>query len=489
MQPHVFVVMPIGVKEVQTTTPATDGAAKKPAIKISFNEVYKLLVEPALTKAGCVAVRADEEPREGEVHTDMYFELVTAEFVLADISILDADIFYQLGVRHGVAQRGALMLHGGWTKRPFDVAPDQTFDYDGRLFVSQKEERDQLWQERLDAEILRLAEVLKSATDLEEETRGSPVYKEMPHLVPVDWKGIRAKQSKYFGEVFADWKLHSGEASRNSLPGDILTFADDAPTRFHRAELLWAAADLLCDMRRFNAAFTVLRDLFILASNFSHMQARMNRTINRTNEGDEDMSWRPDMVNRARFRKVLVASGHMIDKPDRPKERFPARKEAVVRERLARQLESWDVGASDLAICGGARGGDILFAELCAERGAEVWLMLALPEKEFLKESVRLPESDWEQRYYDLRKREGVKVYLQSERLKQPPAGASVYSRNNLWMINTARVEADDPKNLYAVLVWDEQPTGDGAGGTSDFAARIKDLGGQLAPVINPTKL
>jgi hypothetical protein len=28
------------------------------------------------------------------------------------------------------------MIHGGWARRPFDVAPDRTLDYDGTLFVA-----------------------------------------------------------------------------------------------------------------------------------------------------------------------------------------------------------------------------------------------------------------------------------------------------------------------------------------------------------------
>jgi hypothetical protein len=185
----------------------------------------------------------------------------------------------------------------------------------------------------------------------------------------------------------------------------------------------------------------------------------------------------------------VVFSGHMIDKPGRSEERFPPSKENAVRERIAKQLDVWTIGAGDLAICGGARGGDILFAELCADRGAEVGLFLPLPENQFLEESVRLPDSDWEQRFFALRDRDRVKVFMQSDRLKSPPKGASVFSRNNLWMINTARVEANDPRNLYALLVWDEKPTGDGPGGTSDFVLRVKQLGGRLAPLINPTKL
>jgi hypothetical protein len=189
-----------------------------------------------------------------------------------------------------------------------------------------------------------------------------------------------------------------------------------------------------------------------------------------------------------RFAKVLLATGHMIDAPDRKAERFPPRKEGAVRDQIAAQLKKWNVGANDLAICGAARGADMLFGELAAETGAEVWLMLPLPENEFLEQSVRLPDSDWEKRYFDLRSRHGVKTFLQGDRLKTAPKGTSVFARNNRWMVNTARVEVSDPKDLYAVLIWDEKPAGDGPGGTADCAARIRSLGGNIA-LINPTKL
>ena len=55
-------------------------------------------------------------------------------------------------------------------------------------------------------------------------------------------------------------------------------------------------------------------------------------------------------------------------------------------------------------------------------------------------------------------------------------------------MVETGKKEAPSPDNLYALLVWDEKPAGDGPGGTADFAARVREAGGQVA-VINPTKL
>jgi hypothetical protein len=692
VEPHVFVVMPFGVKEAQAATPAADGVPAKAAINISFDEVYELLLAPALTKAGCVAFRADQEPGAGDIRTDMYFELVTADVVLADISILNPNVFYELGVRHGVAPNGVFMVHGGWTKRPFDVAPDRTFDYDGKLFFTREAERDETWQEQLEAEVETLATLLRAALAADGGTTGSPVYKELVGLVPVDWSNIQTARAKYFGDVFKDWKGRVQVAKLNGWPGDILTLADDAPTRFHRANLLWEAASALISMQRFEAAKSVLEDLLLVDPRHREGLTKYGLVLGRLGQvndakvhmlnvaeqykGDTEahgilgrvykdlwrLEWRnletleerqqqailtsgqlasaiqsydlatrkhfnyynginvvsllkllehlkdvtgkkpvdpgiddlesliyvvrfagqnaldcaaqdsadgvwaaatlaelalvtgarekarelyaqaaygtkdyfqvnsmleqihlfeslgfhqdavlavkKDLEQRCRnledkigglkkseprFKRVVIASGHMIDAPDRVQkglgERFPASKEKVVRERIAAQLNSWSVGAGDLAICAGARGADLLFAELCAERGAEVWLYLALPQADFLEASVRLPDSDWEDRFFSLQDHANVRTFLQSDRLKSPPKGTSVFARNNLWMINTARVEANDPKNLYAMLVWDEKPTGDGPGGTSDFAARVRRIGGRLAPIINPIKL
>ena len=102
------------------------------------------------------------------------------------------------------------------------------------------------------------------------------------------------------------------------------------------------------------------------------------------------------------------------------------------------------VGPGTLAICGGARGADILFAELALELGADLRMLLALPQAELLAQSVRLPgdAGGWEERFHRLL--EHAEVAIQSERLGDPPAGMDVFSRTNLWILDTARVEAAD---------------------------------------------
>ena len=185
------------------------------------------------------------------------------------------------------------------------------------------------------------------------------------------------------------------------------------------------------------------------------------------------------------FNNVVVCSGHMIDSSRRRSPRFPPKKEEPVRKKMRAQLEKWGLGERDLAIAGGARGADIIFAELCLARGLTVKQLLPLDEEDFLEESVRLPDSDWEERFFSLA--QTCETAYQPDRLGPLSDTMSVFERNNLWCLNTARVEADRGR-LHAIVVWDEKPTGDGPGGTSHFAKEVKRLGARLT-IVNPTKL
>jgi hypothetical protein len=197
------------------------------------------------------------------------------------------------------------------------------------------------------------------------------------------------------------------------------------------------------------------------------------------------------MSDGSQFCRVVVCSGHMIDQPDRPVPRFPRHKEAIMQRQITEQLDTWGIGPGDLAICGGAQGADLLFAECCVEIGAQVYLLIALPEEEFLRRSVHLEGADWESRYFEVAKKSNVFKFFQEDFLEDfsPELKAidNVFARNNLWMLHTA-LDAGGIGELFAILVWDQKEMGDGPGGTSDFEQRIRQSHGTVA-VINPTKL
>ncbi len=197
------------------------------------------------------------------------------------------------------------------------------------------------------------------------------------------------------------------------------------------------------------------------------------------------------MKDSARFNKVVVCSGHMIDQPNRKEPRFPSDKEEGARRQIVEQLGTWSIGPGDLAICGGAQGTDLLFAECCIALGAQVYLLIALPEAEFLRRSVHLEGADWESRYFEVAKKSNVSKFFQEDFFKtfSPELKAidNFFARNNLWMLHTA-LDAVGKGELFAILVWDEKEMGDGPGGTSDFEQRIRSSHGQVV-VINPTKL
>jgi hypothetical protein len=181
----------------------------------------------------------------------------------------------------------------------------------------------------------------------------------------------------------------------------------------------------------------------------------------------------------------------MIDQPNRPTPRFPPQKEAAVKAQILATLNTWQMGPADIAICGGARGADLLFAEAALTLGAQVEVLLPLPEPEFLQRSVELPGSHWRERFFAVINHPHTHVFFLEEFLKNHPevnlAGDNSFAQNNLWIIHTA-IAAQPPDGIFALLVWDEQGQGDGPGGTADFAEKIRQVHG-VAEIINPTKI
>lgn len=136
---------------------------------IDFDRVEKELIQPALRKAGCDGGTTGEFIEQGNIRTDMFEELLIADLVVADISIHNANVFYELGIRHGFRDKMTFLIKSKGDEVPFDLMTDRHMSYDAaNPAVS------------VDA----LAAALRATID--SGKKDSPVFQLLPELEPVE---------------------------------------------------------------------------------------------------------------------------------------------------------------------------------------------------------------------------------------------------------------------------------------------------------------
>jgi hypothetical protein len=108
--PLCFVLMPFGSKPDPTGRPPID-----------FNRIYDKGIKPAIDAAGMIPVRADEEKTGGIIHKPMFERLLLCEYAVADLTTANANVFYELGVRHTARPRATQPIFAKHQPIPFDV--------------------------------------------------------------------------------------------------------------------------------------------------------------------------------------------------------------------------------------------------------------------------------------------------------------------------------------------------------------------------------
>jgi hypothetical protein len=193
--------------------------------------------------------------------------------------------------------------------------------------------------------------------------------------------------------------------------------------------------------------------------------------------------------SRPKQERVLLFTGHMIDKPDRAEPRFPAAKEGVARQAIKDAIEKERaIAPIAYGIAGGASGGDILFHEVCAELGIPTRLYLALPREEYIVASVRSAGPQWVDRFNQLlNKHPETRILSETEDLPswlvEREGEYDIWQRNSLWLLHNALAEQDQSVTLIAL--WNGK-TGDGPGGTADLVDQAGQRGSKV--VILDTK-
>jgi hypothetical protein len=105
-----FVIMPFGKKPV-------DG------IEFNFDHVYHELIEKSVEELGMDCERCDEILDTGSIHKKMFRGIFDADVSVVDITSLNPNVFYELGVRHALHKHVTLVIgkSSSLQKIPFNI--------------------------------------------------------------------------------------------------------------------------------------------------------------------------------------------------------------------------------------------------------------------------------------------------------------------------------------------------------------------------------
>ena len=184
----VFIVRPFGTRTVlQKAKDSTDYNK----VSFDFDRVEKELIRPAMKQLGLFGGTT------GEIRQDMFSSLLQEDLVIADITIHNANVFYELGIRHALRDQKTILLKcPGFDETPFDIIGYRYITYDK------------------DQPATALLSLIAAITEtLSDQRVDSPVFNTLPRLIPQDPEKYLALPEDFIVEV----KLAASSGSLGKL--------------------------------------------------------------------------------------------------------------------------------------------------------------------------------------------------------------------------------------------------------------------------------
>lgn len=150
-----------------------DGKPGSDSLLIDFDAIERVLVKPALEAARLRGETTGAVVEAGNIREDMFNRLITADLVLADISLPNPNVFYELGLRQAFRDKFTFMVRCDLGPYPFDLQTDRYFEYRLADLIRNPEDT-----------VVRLTSALKKT--LNQYRSDSPVFKLMPQLESED---------------------------------------------------------------------------------------------------------------------------------------------------------------------------------------------------------------------------------------------------------------------------------------------------------------
>jgi hypothetical protein len=209
-----------------------DKKTTKSGVEIDFEKVHVDLILPALKAAGLSGGTTGDILRSGNIRRDMFQSLLTADLVIADLSIHNANVFYELGIRHALRDKRTYLIRSKSDEVPFDLKTDRYLEYDRDNPGASKDD---------------LAARLRATLD--SESNDSPIFEYLPTLAAVD-PGRFVIVPRGFREDVA-------RAAGEGRSADIALFASEVGDQDWGPEALRLAARALSALNTWRSAAVV----------------------------------------------------------------------------------------------------------------------------------------------------------------------------------------------------------------------------------------
>ena len=241
VKPHAFVVMPFGNKK------GPDGHP------FDFNTIYKTLIKPAIEDAGFEPFRADEETSSGDILTDMFQELLLADMVVCDLSIDNANAFYELGIRHALRKRGVVHIQAGRAYMPFDIFNVRTLPY----HITPEGIPDPA---HIRNDIKAISRLIKDTWASDRDMVHSPIYNLLSGLPEPQRKSLQTPLATGFWREYEEWQERVTVAQRDKHIGDILLLTEEIRNPLIREDAVSEVGNALAKLGRYELALKQYRE-------------------------------------------------------------------------------------------------------------------------------------------------------------------------------------------------------------------------------------
>jgi tetratricopeptide (TPR) repeat protein len=216
---------------------------------INFENVQQQLIAPAL--AACDIEGGTTEPflEAGNIRADMFQQLLVADIVIADISIHNANVFYELGVRHALQPQKTFMIRAKSKKDPKDRSAEDDVPFDLKT--------DRYLQYDSDAPVATVDTLIQALRQtIASEKADSPVFQMLPDL--------QAQERSRFLPVPQGFRDEVDLASKAKQLGMLGVLASEARDFFWASEGLRLVARAQFDLKAHRQAKDTWEELYRL---------------------------------------------------------------------------------------------------------------------------------------------------------------------------------------------------------------------------------